>query len=276
MTRHYARWLEFVTQSLCLDYRPEDLIFVRGTVKTTPKAWAVGAYLEDGDSVHKVSVHMNAGAVARVGFDLASQRNAGRRFDYRIGLGDYDPLLDTAAPSPPTPAGSQSANSSSADLPEVLLEQQAGYIVSPPPAGPINQCIFLQYFKLKPRRAVLGMFSKIVAGAGPDQLPPPEDPSSAPPVIVDGGTYDVEAAPEQQVGRSIQNNSTLIPYVFQRRSAVDDILDYILRVRERMPLTLAIIGLLNVMVVFQCQRCRSQRRGSLGCLISTRSGPSHF
>lgn len=192
MARHYMRWHEFVTQVLRLDYKPEDIILVRGTVKTTSKSWAVAAYLDDGNSMHEVSVHVKAGPVAGMGFDLASEHIGGRKFDYRIGaqmasrldVEEADLILPLDS-SPVAPRTRPQPITRAEEFPEAQYEEG-------PNSSAADHCVFLQYFKLKPRWPLSG---KIVAHAGPAHLPPPQSPMLGSAVLSRTNPYDVVSFP---------------------------------------------------------------------------------
>ena len=160
ITRHFVHWLEFVTETLQLDCRPEDLILVRGTIKTLPCAWAVGAYLEEGSSLHEISVRVTAEGLATLGFDVTREHKAGQKFDYRVGFDGRAGKVEASSPEPKLPLIALAD-----ELPEVILERASasGATVE----GRRNQCLFVQYFKAKPR--TFFPLTKIVAGAGYSQ-----------------------------------------------------------------------------------------------------------
>ena len=66
-----------------LDCKPEDIIFVRGTVKTS--AWAVAALKDRGHSIHDVSFSGQIGPFADAGFKVSSQNVTESTFEQRSG-----------------------------------------------------------------------------------------------------------------------------------------------------------------------------------------------
>ena len=63
MRRQYESWHAFATDGkhFALDLKPEDIIFVRGWVKSTE--WAVAAFLDKG-TAHELSIQAGIGSYA--------------------------------------------------------------------------------------------------------------------------------------------------------------------------------------------------------------------
>lgn len=157
MKKHHRSWVDFAENELDLEISPEDIILVRGWVKTSE--WAVAAFKSDTRS-YGGSISASFNAVPSAGFEFKVSKK--------------DSMM-CASNSGPKPTQSSSMLNSSTSTPSTL---------------PQNQCIFLQYYKIKYRRFWLP--SKIQAAAGPSQLPdaPPEDQSPGVPAseVVDVGT----------------------------------------------------------------------------------------
>lgn len=160
-----------------------------------------------------------------------------QKFDYRVGV-DHRPTNPQLSPAPrdsvPSPSGWPAAPSNVEQLPEAVLE-----IADPPPtlcSGPSDQCVFIQYFKFKPRRSLFSTF-RIQAGAGHSQFPPDDETDdSSGDVQMDTGEGEIESVPDHYVRTepdfvfSSLRSDFLVP---QRRCRIDDLLDYILKVRNQ-------------------------------------------
>lgn len=145
MRSHFDSWLEFAnsTNSWGIGLRPEDLIFVCGTLKTTE--WAVAAFQGDTVRDQEGFVSGQLGSLGSAGFSLRLSDHVFPRAHYRFGphpptttAGEEDRLLDSGDDSPTT--------------------------ISPNR----NQCLFIHYYKMK-RRLLCDL--PVRAAAGPHQLP---------------------------------------------------------------------------------------------------------
>lgn len=148
-----------------LDCKPEDIILVRGTIKTS--AWAVAAFIESGNHVHDVSFSGQVGPFADAGFNWASQQSRQSSFEYRTGPSR---IKRTHSPRPSISsetAVAPSVKSGKLELPE--LEVAATMSSDVVPGDTKDQTVFLGYYKVK-RRMWLG--KKVVAAAGAEELPP--------------------------------------------------------------------------------------------------------
>ncbi|KAF7796003.1 hypothetical protein EIP86_007172 [Pleurotus ostreatoroseus] len=200
MGRYHASWYEFATNpdTYGLMLRPEDIVLVRGTIKTS--AWALGAYVDNGNNVRGVSFTAQAGQVAGAAFEWSFSNQISSQFEHRIGG-----YLKTRAVLSPRPT-LEEGRAHEPELPEILAERQQGIITDP--ESPADQCVFLSYYKVKYR---LGFLKKIAANAGPADLP--DDREQSPGVWVDSESGSI---------------SSEIPEPLKYRTLVDDILDYIL------------------------------------------------
>lgn len=195
MMEHHDRWHEFATQTVRLDCKPEDIVLVRGTVKTG--TWAVAAYLEGENSSREVSFHVSSNPVATIGFEWSSEIQERGNFEWRSSSAKIrqatEPTTNTAA------LLSSSGTPMENELPEVVVTQGRtqsviGIEYGRPPAAADTQCIFLQYFKMK-RRPVIG-WRKIEAAAGPSQFPPHED-NGLDDAAADSGSYHCDNTVEE-------------------------------------------------------------------------------
>lgn len=145
MRRNYASWHTFATETLDVDITKEEIIFVRGHVKT--KEWAVAAFVHEGRSA-QLTVNADAGSVASAAFSFSHstdvtvppERNQGpknKKHGHRRSHG----------------GARRSATQHDEDK--------------------ADQCIFLHYYKLKVR---LGFWTTVMkAAAGPHELSPGPD-----------------------------------------------------------------------------------------------------
>ncbi|OCH94844.1 hypothetical protein OBBRIDRAFT_788846 [Obba rivulosa] len=152
--RNWKKWYIFATETLSRQaVAPEDLAFVRGVVKTTK--WALCAF---GEGPQLYSSYSDVGFIQRTGVALSLPRNIQRL--YRMGparVGADLPMLQEVPDPYQNPAWSTSE--------ETLTDSGS------PPA---DQCVFLNYYKLKPRRALLPR-EVMVAAAEPRDPPSDRD-----------------------------------------------------------------------------------------------------
>lgn len=128
--KHHENWCSFARNHCGLSLRPEEIMLVKGCVKTTE--WAVAAFLDKGTS-HEISFQAGVEPYARAGFSVSVSSHVSVSVEYRSGPTHHDTH------------GSTSSQSSSFVRPAVG-----------------DQCIFVAAYKLKRRR--LGPV-KIVAAA---------------------------------------------------------------------------------------------------------------
>ncbi|KAI1781683.1 hypothetical protein LXA43DRAFT_908057 [Ganoderma leucocontextum] len=173
MRDNFDSWLEFANASYSfgLDLRPEDFIFICGTLKTTE--WAVAAF--QGSMFRNKEGHVSGqlGSFGNVGFSVHISNQVLPTNHYRTGphrpparVGDHHRL---SYPGHDTPAG-----------------------LSPSP----NQCLFVHYYKMKRR---LWWKEPMLAGAGPHQLPPGADNAGEDAAMVREGSPPYEFEPEAHV-----------------------------------------------------------------------------
>ncbi|KAI0753572.1 hypothetical protein BC629DRAFT_1297029 [Irpex lacteus] len=151
MLRHHANWYAFATdhQKFGIRCAKEDLVLVRGTMKTT--SWTVGAFLGTTDSAHKISIGAQASAAASAKVSLSSGYRELHNCEQRSG-----PYSLSQNP-----------------------KDNRRYSDGRVDATSRNQCIFLNIFKLKHRKLLP---HKVVANGDLTSSDNPKDDSS------DGGT----------------------------------------------------------------------------------------
>ena len=176
VVQNHRRWHAFA-KSLDLECQPEDIIFVRGTVKTS--SWIVAAYWESRQQMSALLTG-RASQFVNVAFSWTHGRSTSGRSEHRYGprsraqLGPIQPSESSGHHTP-----------NELVLPEVLaedryrrMEREIASDFSVTQAA--DQCIFLSCYKVK-YRAPLPM--KLVAAAGYDEIHPSRDGSSSSPVL---------------------------------------------------------------------------------------------
>ena len=136
MRNNFDSWLEFANAAWGLGIRPEDLLFVCGTLKTTQ--WALAAF--QGSMFRNQLGHISE-QLSSIGDSQVFQI-----FDHKIPSTNF-----RAGPRLPT------VHSDSNHLADRL---------------PRNQCLFIHYYKMKRR---FWWSHPLRAAAGPHQLPPGAD-----------------------------------------------------------------------------------------------------
>ena len=119
---HHMAWYEFATSRCHLDLRVQDLVLVSGFVKTNE--WTLTAYNRR-KTTHDLSFKVDTAGVTVVNAD------AGVSFN------------DSANDSPLHRSGPQHTAKTSGSKDSPLTKQNSPH--------PVNQCVFLQYYKCKPR-----------------------------------------------------------------------------------------------------------------------------
>lgn len=82
MRTHYKSWVKFALERFLLTLKPEEIVLVRGWVKTTE--WAMAAYVDKGKS-HELSFRAVAGAFANARFTVSSKEHASASAECRVG-----------------------------------------------------------------------------------------------------------------------------------------------------------------------------------------------
>ncbi|EMD31093.1 hypothetical protein CERSUDRAFT_120141 [Gelatoporia subvermispora B] len=194
--QNFEHWYQFVTEELDRDLQREELIVVRGWVKTTH--WAVAAFAEGGHS-GSLTFNTNFAIPASVSLNINVSANVAVCKQHRISTNHREQSTQTL----PMLTGSESS----------LHSLEGGEISA-------NQCIFLHYYKVKLRRFWRWRPIDIKAEAEPrDDFGHPDD-GTMHPVAADSPVastiMDIESVPERS----------------HVRDPVEDVLDYILRNSE--------------------------------------------
>ncbi|OCH86840.1 WD40 repeat-like protein [Obba rivulosa] len=198
MRQNYESWNEWAQEKLPEGIEHDDIIFVRGWMKTTQ--WAVAAFA-DGGRAASLSFNTNLPLPANPSLTMSVSSNVSFSKQHRIGpsrlvqrVTQNRPLLTAPDSQPHIP---------------VEFEPKA------------NQCVFLQYYKIKSRRWWIWRSMEIKAAAEPRDLSRPPDEGSFPPVPA-GYTSDTSSVLELES----------VPGVSRPHDPIDDILDYIFKNSE--------------------------------------------
>lgn len=176
MLAHHKSWFDLANTIRGLGLKEEDIVFVCGTTKTT--RWAVAAF--QGETFRKKEGFVSA--------DFASFANV--NFSINIASQVLPASYYRHGPPPPQTIG---------PAPTGALTYP-GHASSIPPSAP-NQCLFVNYFKMK-RRILLWRVAMRAAG-GPHQLPPgPDNPGTDAPIVADA-MYDVVSEQELEDGQGV-------------------------------------------------------------------------
>lgn len=116
LSKNISNWHTFAAEELGLDKKPEDIIFVRGWVKTT--RWAMAVFTNQAKSA-KISFEGDFALPAPASFSLSVSEHIAPHFDCRSGPRDR--------------------------------LHGAGQHPLPDPSWPADRCIFLHYIRLKKR-----------------------------------------------------------------------------------------------------------------------------
>lgn len=182
---HWRTWNTHALETIGLDMPKDGPILVNGYQKTTE--WTVAAARA---SAVEHSAHVEAGgairAVGNVHLQWTQSAQATTSVQSRSGprqrVGPRNPQID------------DSINLDAHVHAQASEAHGTGTAASSSDSGPTHdQSIFLRYYKVRPRLWYL----KIVAAAGPAQLPPPDPAADEPHVPADDSPLDVssESAP---------------------------------------------------------------------------------
>ncbi|TFY62032.1 hypothetical protein EVJ58_g4127 [Rhodofomes roseus] len=207
LKQNIREWYAFATSDdLDLPLQKEDIVFVFGFVKTTQ--WAVASYVEGGRSA-KFSftggygpAHASASAFATVGNSRAPV----------YSWGPSERLSNMLQPSLNPVPRRRGRGGGRRNEPDPGPS-------APTQAWDADQCVFLQYYKMKYK---LGVWPTVMRGAaGYDELPRgPDDPST-------GGQGGSQEDPFMTDDESVERLPGRKAY-----DPADDILDYILKASE--------------------------------------------
>ena len=165
MRANFAHWVDFADK-YGLGLKEEELMFVCGTTKTS--RWAVAAF--HGQYKKKQGM-VTADFSSAAGLNLSvSISNQSLPQSY---YGDGPRRRPRPSASPAIVSASETSDQSH-------------------PEEPADQCIFIHYYKMK--RRLWGSL-KMIAGAGPDELPSPDPDNSFEPVAADDDSESDEDEP---------------------------------------------------------------------------------
>lgn len=156
--QYHDSWYAFATdpEKLGLECKPEDIVLVRGTMKTS--AWTVGAFLARDDRAHDFAAGGQIANVAGARLKFSSEHSLSHKCEGRSG--PIRKQLFTINPSSPL------SMPDDIDAMDVVSERQEPQNIDYD-ASRKDQCVFLSYYKVKYRRFLP---KKIVAQAGPSIL----------------------------------------------------------------------------------------------------------
>ncbi|KAI0753577.1 hypothetical protein BC629DRAFT_1177844 [Irpex lacteus] len=218
MRRNHDSWYTFVTDpgKLGLQCSPEDIILVRGTVKTS--SWTIGAFPGQTDRSNDIYGGGQVASIGKVKLRVERSHCESQKCVKRSGPG-------RAPLRPIQSAVSQDLNVKEVDLRD-QFQQQDAWLVK-------DQCIFLSYHKIKYRKLLP---KKIVANADPASFDTDNDSNSESSAVL-GIDIDIDLDTEH------------VPPV----TPLDDLLDYILEVYKSVHLVIS--HALILLLVFRCGGC---------------------
>ncbi|GBE78897.1 predicted protein [Sparassis crispa] len=145
MMSNFQSWYEFATEVCEVDVERDDIIFVRGWVKTSE--WAVAAFVHEGRAA-QLTFSGNFGLTANVNFSLSMTKEVSAFPERNTGPRRRLP----SSPNPNLLPATPQQSSSTVNL------------------APLDQCVFLHYYKMKTRFFLPP--KAINAAAGPYDLSP--------------------------------------------------------------------------------------------------------
>lgn len=191
--RHHQEWSRIV-EAGNTSIKSEDVILVGGWVKTS--AWAATAYTGGASNGFSITFDSSAMTAATAGFTFSTNNQTAAVGDFRDGPPTRRDTLEDRPSSPPSsPHSSPPRNSYHGSEPPDLNPRVTQAVDSlKKTKRPYNQCVFLQYWKIK-RRMLLP--SKIIARAGDAELPPRDGEESGPSV---DALDDADASDDVEAG----------------------------------------------------------------------------
>lgn len=159
LVAHHSHWYAFATNVYGIHCRPEDIILVTGTTKTS--VWTVVAFLPHQKRSLKGRIMAGIGQIAGVRGALTSERSTHLAPEMRSG--PYHPSSQTQ-PS----IGDAAISSRDRPMDTVSITQHFARSAAKENAiHSRTQCIFLSGYRLKPRKAYSPIPSKIMGNADP-------------------------------------------------------------------------------------------------------------
>ncbi|TFY65309.1 hypothetical protein EVJ58_g2038 [Rhodofomes roseus] len=188
MKKNIDSWVHYATETLGMEKKLDEILFVKGWVKTTH--WAVAAFVDRAKNA-KVSVSGGIGAMAEVGVGLLVESSSSS-VDHHTGPGTRMVQVPQISPK------RNNKKSKNREQPEIVPKAELK----------ANQCVFLHYFKMK-RRLVLP--PKIEAAAEP------QDGST----FSDDDDYEFEEAPMKR--KSYDPVDYVLDYILENSDATEAI-----------------------------------------------------
>lgn len=145
MRQHHSSWYLYAREVLGIACKPEDIILVRGFIKTS--SWTVAAFLGGGSQSREITLHGQLGPTINVECGYASHENSTSSPMHQRSGPAYRMILRTE--------------------PKVPLERLVLSSATETEPTPKDQCVFLNYFKVLYRAKFL---KSIVAAADPPDL----------------------------------------------------------------------------------------------------------
>ena len=170
--QHHDSWYQFAINpdTYGLECRPEDILMVRGFVKTS--AWAVAAFNDSGNHLHSVDFSGQVGPFADAGFHLSSSQKKQALFEHRVGPVRRAPRSPSPSARSHRSSSSVSSTSSHGRIGSDLLEVDPAVELWRGDVPQRDQTVFLGYYKVKRRRF---RSLKIKAAGEPQDGPSSED-----------------------------------------------------------------------------------------------------
>jgi hypothetical protein len=191
MLQNYDSWIRFAASDFGLDCKNYDIVFVKGFVKTS--AWYLAAYKSNTSRMHDMALTTNLGGVAEAGVEFRVLNCEDYLFNKRFGPSGRDIASPLLPPPSPQPSFSldKGKGRATADNSEIAPVSEG---LKPTPF-PRDQSVFVSYYKLKNSFFRL---RKIVANAGPHELPPSPDRDETTAVVVSDSEESIEEVPGRQ------------------------------------------------------------------------------
>lgn len=166
MKKHHRAWYDWL-QNKGHAMKQEQLILVRGAVKTSE--WTVAAF-QSTSGGHSANIQGTFVTAGSVGFELSKDTKNDGSVEYRSG-----PEVTRRSPSPVRSVMTRdSASLMPVPAPTLTLTHSRGDSASTIGASgnKYDQCVFVPHYRIK---YVLGVWRRIKAAAGDDELPDPDD-----------------------------------------------------------------------------------------------------
>ncbi|KAJ8494847.1 hypothetical protein ONZ51_g2077 [Trametes cubensis] len=239
LRQNLQKWETLANETLGLDLKTEDILFVCGVTKTS--RWAVAAFQGSQRSAEG-SISCDLSPLASANLTMSITNVTAPNCMYRSGPPQARRRSVSSSQSAPAEMfgsvamGSNASLASYATAPDASGGAQQMQTTVPgfqlpsnlsaPPPGVVpdkaDQCIFFHYYKMKRRWFPLP--GRIVAGAGPHELPSSEDDTDAnPSVLVDDGDvqfeYDDEFEQMPHYAKPFDPVTCVLDYILQNSEA---------------------------------------------------------